>query len=101
MSRSKAQPTSLKILDKEYIVSCTEEETAGLLSAARFLDAKMREIRDTGRVVGLDRIAVMAALNISHELTQSSGKNEQLSDELSTRLDVMQSKINRTLESGQ
>ncbi len=101
MSQSKARPTSLNILDKEYIVSCTEEEATGLLSAARFLDAKMREIRDTGRIVGLDRIAVMAALNISHELTQSSGKNEQLSDEFSTRLDVMQSKINLVLESKQ
>ena len=99
MSPKKAQPTSLNILDKEYVVSCSEDEAAGLQTAARYLDAKMREIRDTGRVVGLDRIAVMAALNISHDLTQSSGENESLSGELSTRLDAMQKKIGLVLES--
>lgn len=98
MSPKKAQPTSLNILDKDYVVSCSEEEAPGLRTAARYLDAKMREIRDTGRVVGLDRIAVMAALNIAHDLTQTSGENESLSDELSTRIDSMQKKISLILE---
>ncbi|RLA20788.1 MAG: cell division protein ZapA [Gammaproteobacteria bacterium] len=101
MSQKKAQPTSLSILDKEYVVSCSEEEAPGLRAAARYLDTKMREIRDTGRVVGLDRIAVMAALNISHDLTQSSGESESLSDELSTRLEAMQKKISLVLESNE
>lgn len=99
MSQKKVQPTSLNILDKEYVVSCGEEEAPGLRTAARYLDSKMREIRDTGRVVGLDRIAVMAALNISHELTQSSGQNESLSNELSAHLDSMQKKISLVLDS--
>jgi cell division protein ZapA len=99
MSQKKIQPTSLNILDKEYVVSCSEEEASGLRTAAHYLDSKMREIRETGRVVGLDRIAVMAALNISHELTQSSGQSESLSNELSTHLDSMQKKISLVLDS--
>ena len=64
-----SEPTtvSVRILDKEYQVSCPPEEVDELTGAARFLDERMREIRETGKVFGLDRIAVMAALNISHE----------------------------------
>ena len=63
----------VKILDKEYLVACPEEEQEALLRAARHLDSKMREIRASGKVFGTERIAVMAALNITHELLQSSG----------------------------
>ncbi len=59
---------SVRILDKEYQVACPASERTDLLDSAEVLNAKMLEIRDSGRVVGLDRIAVMAALNISHEL---------------------------------
>jgi len=63
---------SVRILEKEYQVSCPANERTDLLDSAEVLNAKMREIRDSGKVVGLDRIAVMAALNISHELLQTS-----------------------------
>ena len=59
---------SVRILDKEYQVACPAEERTDLLDSAEMLNAKMREIRDSGRIVGLDRIAVMAALNITNEL---------------------------------
>ena len=55
---------SVRILEKEYFVACGHEERADLLDSAEYLSVKMREIRDSGKVVGLDRIAVMAALNI-------------------------------------
>jgi cell division protein ZapA len=58
----------VSILGKEYPVSCTPEEQHELLDAASFLDDKMREIRDYGRIIGTERIAVMAALNMAHEL---------------------------------
>lgn len=93
MSPPKVQPVDLTVLDKEYRVACSKEEIEGLQIAARYLDKKMREIRDAGRVVGLERIAVMAALNISHELTQSSGEDGQLSNELSERIDSIKNKI--------
>jgi cell division protein ZapA len=64
---------SVRILDKEYFVACPHEERAALLDAAEFLSGRMREIRDTGKVVGLDRIAVMAALNLANELLRIKG----------------------------
>jgi cell division protein ZapA len=59
---------SIRILEKEYQVACPIEERTDLLDAAEYLNGKMREIRDTGSVLGLDRIAVMAALNLANEL---------------------------------
>jgi len=75
---------TVRILEKEYFVSCPQEERTDLLDSAEYLNKKMREIRDTGKVVGADRIAVMAALNMAnellrlrkqeHELTSASGR---------------------------
>ncbi|MGK0674374.1 MAG: cell division protein ZapA [Halothiobacillaceae bacterium] len=70
MSTEPPIPVDITILDKEYRVACPESEREALERSARFLDAKMREIRHTGKVIGNDRVAVMAALNITHELLQ-------------------------------
>jgi cell division protein ZapA len=67
---------TVKILDKDYQVACPEEQEAELMVSAKYLDKQMRGIRDTGKVIGLERIAVMAALNISHELLQASEHGE-------------------------
>jgi cell division protein ZapA len=64
---SAATTVSVKILDKEYQVACPPEEVDALTASARYLDQQMHTIRDTGKVFGLDRIAVMAALNIANE----------------------------------
>lgn len=61
---------TVSILDRDYQISCSVEEEVLLKSAADYLDNKMREIRERGNVIGIDRIAVMAALNIAHELLQ-------------------------------
>ena len=63
------------ILDKEYRVACPPGEKDSLIRAARFLDEKMREVKEAN-VIGLERIAIMAALNMSHELLQTSGALE-------------------------
>lgn len=55
------------IMGREFRISCPEDEREGLLAAVSYLDRKMREIRDTGKVIGLERIAIMAALNITHD----------------------------------
>ncbi|NQD95658.1 cell division protein ZapA [Pseudomonas sp. CrR25] len=65
---TQSNTVTVHILDKEYCIACPPEERANLESAARYLDGKMREIRSSGKVIGADRVAVMAALNISHEL---------------------------------
>ena len=66
---------TVKILDKDYQVACPEEQEE-LKSSAKYLDKQMRGIRDTGKVIGLERIAVMAALNIGYELLQASDNTD-------------------------
>jgi cell division protein ZapA len=63
---------TVSILDKDYQVACPAEQQAELIVSASYLDKQMRAIRDSGKVIGLERIAVMAALNISHELLKAS-----------------------------
>jgi cell division protein ZapA len=67
---------SVRILEKEYQVACLPEERSELLDSAEYLNVKMREIRDGGNIVGLDRIAVMAALNLAHELLKLRGRGD-------------------------
>lgn len=90
------QPTTVevKILDKEYLVACPEEEQEALLQAARHLDAKMREIRASGKVFGTERIAVMAALNITHDLLE----RDTMSDTASSILKSMDEKLDSALD---
>ena len=59
------------IMGREFRVTCPEDERDGLLQAVTYLDRKMREIRDGGKVIGLERIAIMAALNITHDFLAS------------------------------
>lgn len=78
MTAKKASvPVSVSILDKEYLISCPPQERDGLLRAASFLSDRMRDVRDNGRLAGLDRIAVMAALHIAHELVQIQDRGTQ------------------------
>lgn len=68
MSDDKTSSLNVKILDREFRVACPADERAELEDAVAYLDRKMREIRDTGKIVSVERIAIMAALNIAHEL---------------------------------
>ena len=63
-----ARTVTVKLLDKEYTISCPDGAEAELLASADYLNQKMQEIRGSGKIIGLERIAVMAALNISYEL---------------------------------
>lgn len=96
MSETKS-PIKVHLLGKEYPIVCPQNEEHDLLIAARYLDDKMRQIRDTGRVFGAERIAVMAALNIAHELIQLQQQNRLLSAGLNERLSAMHEKIDATL----
>ena len=77
---------TVHILDKEYCIACPADERANLESAARYLDGKMREIRSGGKVIGADRIAVMAALNITHDLLHKQQRLEQEADSTRARV---------------
>jgi cell division protein ZapA len=87
----------IKILDKDYRIACPAEEQNELLASARFLDSRMREIRQTGRVIGTDRIAVLAALNIVHELLQVQNGQPGLDRELARRLARVEERIGEAL----
>jgi cell division protein ZapA len=89
----------VKILDREFRLAVSPEEKARLLEAVRVVDEKMRSIRDTGRVAGLDRIAVMAALQLAHELlgARSSG-NDHDSGETIRRIRKMTAELDAEIK---
>ena len=93
-----SEPGAIKILilDKEYLVACPPEETEALRVSAQHLSDKMREIRESGKVVGVDRIAVMAGLNIAHEAIQSEAGVEA-SENAARRLGNLNAHIEETL----
>lgn len=89
---SVVRTVTVQLLDKEYAISCPDGAEAELLASADYLDGKMREIRDQSKLLGLERVAVMAALNIAHELMKKGQSNtidteEQLS-RLATKMDA-------------
>ena len=78
---SETKSLQVMIMGREFRVACAEDEQAGLLEAVDYLNRKMLEIRDAGKIIGLERIAIMAALNIAHEmLTMKVGGGFDLGD---------------------
>ena len=100
MTDKSSDGITIHILDKEYMISCSEEERHDLQRSADYLDKKMREIRDSGKIIGSDCIAVMAALNISHELLTQDGSSENTvspNTSIGTRIRSIQEKIDDAL----
>ncbi len=98
---SAATQEKVRLLDKDYAVTCPPEEREALLDSARLLDSKMREIRDSGKIIGTERIAVMAALNLAHELLMQRdipGSKGGISDDIRYRLRLLQERIEAVLE---
>ena len=92
---------NVKILEKEYQISCPADERKALVDSAELLNMKMREIRDSGKVVGLDRIAVMAALNMANDLIASNGLGEILETDAKAKVRSMRERVESALQSGQ
>ncbi|MGM0594411.1 MAG: cell division protein ZapA [Pseudomonadota bacterium] len=88
----------IRLLDKEYTVACPPEERDGLLESARLLDRKMREIRGRGKIVGNERIVVMAALNLIYELLQQQHGEEGDLHDVELRLRLLGEKLDTALE---
>jgi cell division protein ZapA len=82
MSEHNNQSLEVKILERSYTVGCPEEKQGELIRSAKYLDKKMREIRESGKVIGTERIAIMAALNITYEMlnghTEDNASHDQL-----------------------
>ena len=98
MSHKPSSVVSLTILGKEYKIACDFDEQDLLLESAKQLDEKMRKIRNAGKINGDDRIAVMVALNMAHELQLLQNENEKLNQNLNECLSNMRHKIENVLE---
>jgi len=92
---------SVRILEKEYQVACLPEERSELLDSAEYLNSKMREIRDGGNIIGLDRIAVMAALNLAHELLKMRSRSDGSQSDVGHKVRQMRERVETVLTKGQ
>lgn len=101
MSEERITRVSVRLLDREYQVACPAEERSDLLDSAEFLDAKMREVRDSGKVVGLDRIAVISALNLANELIKQRRTGSVVDSDLGGKLRTLRERVESALEKGQ
>ncbi|MDM3872029.1 cell division protein ZapA [Porticoccus sp. W117] len=89
--------TNIKILDKEYQVSCPPDERIALLDSARVLDQRMRNIKNSGSVLGLERIAVMAGLNLTYDLMKVQ-QDGAMGDEAKQRLQDLNNTLDDALQ---
>lgn len=94
MSNDPGHKVTIRIMDKEYLVGCPEGAEAELFNSAEYLDKKMREVRDAGKVLSLERVAVTTALNLSHELLKSKAEHQEKFD---TRIQRLNQKIDSSL----
>jgi cell division protein ZapA len=86
MNAPASEPVALRLIDREFLIACAPEEREGLLEAAGYLDRKMRELRANAKTPGFDRLAVLAAISITHEFLalrkQHSGSDQSVTDGL-------------------
>lgn len=95
---SRVPTVAVEILDKEYQVACPPEQEQELVAAAKHLDQQMRDIRATGKVIGLERVAIMAALNLSHEvLSLRGGKSPARLDDQEDRIKAINAQLDEAL----
>lgn len=90
---SKAEPVNVQILDREYTVGVTAEERDSLIAASRVLDSRMRELRGNNRMVAMERVAVLAALNLAHELEILREENRSRDRALASALDALERRL--------
>ena len=91
---------SVRILEKEYQFACPSDEKNDLIRSAEYLNARMKQIRDAGSVVGTDRIAVMAALNLANDLLKGRNRDQSLEAQLGNRLKSLRERVESALEDG-
>lgn len=90
---STSEVVSIRLLDREYTVGCEPGERDSLLAAAKLLDSKMREVRGNNRMAALDRVAVLAALNLAHDLQQIRDEHASRDRDLSRTLNDLHRRL--------
>ena len=83
-------PVSIRILDKDYRIACPAEEQDSLIKASIYLNEKVNDAKSNSKLIGSERVAVMAALNITHELLQLKEDGATLSDSTALQLKIQQ-----------
>ncbi len=101
MSTDGSQPVSVQILDKEYLIACPPEEREDLQRAAALLATRLKEIRESGKVIGTERLLMMAALNMANDLAKLTAREERAAGEFGTRVRQMRERVERALVQGQ
>ncbi|MBV8405317.1 MAG: cell division protein ZapA [Gammaproteobacteria bacterium] len=101
MTQQDQARVSVRIMEKEYVIACPYDERSALLDAAEFLNARMRDIKDSGRVVGIDRIAVMAALNLAHEYLKGKDRESRLDNGTGQRVRALRERVEGALGKSQ
>jgi cell division protein ZapA len=101
MNDKDASALSVRILEKDYFIACQPDERIDLVDSAAYLNGRMKEIRETGKVIGLDRIAVMAALNLAHEVLQLRQRDNGVQHEIGHRIKNLRERVESALEKGQ
>ena len=86
-------PVTIQILDKEYMVSCPPDEREALLESAKLLNSRMREVRESGKVLGTERMAVMTALNVIHEFSTRKVTQDGVISDAAAQLERLENKI--------
>lgn len=88
---------SVRLLDREYQVKCPSEKVAELQEAANYLDVKMRELSEGSKVLSLDRLTVIVALNIAHEFVSLKKQKNYYIDNMNKKIQDLQNKIEEAL----
>jgi cell division protein ZapA len=91
-----AKGLQINVMGREFRVACPEDEQKGLLEAVDYLNKKMNEIRDNGKIIGLERIAIMAALNIAHELLATKVGGFDIA-QLKRRMESMETMLDQAM----
>ncbi|MEA3411579.1 MAG: cell division protein ZapA [Pseudomonadota bacterium] len=91
-------PVTVTILGKEYRIACPREEQSSLIASANYLNKRMKEVRDSGKVIGADRVAVMVALNITSEMLNEQSGRDEFGNTLGARLRSLRERIDVVLD---
>ena len=94
-------PITVEILDKEYRIACPTGQEDTLRASAQFLNNRIQEIRESGKAIGSDRIAVMTALNLAHEHLSSAEQQKRQDTQLASRYKALQERIDKAIRAAQ
>jgi cell division protein ZapA len=101
MSGAAAEPVSIRILDKEYLIACPPSERDDLMRAAALLEERLKKARESARGMGMERWLIMAGLNMANELGKAQVREERTARELGSRVRQMRERVERALVQGQ